>query len=135
MTLIHYNQQRVYRRTAVTYPLNVFTYNVFIFSTFWHPDTKHQPRATVYRNDDDLSAYRVLGMNGLACDIYCDLANNGMVGRLRAVSRGGGVPGTPLIDIQEKNLIAEKYCCNCRKTSNSLGTQENRVGISIKWNY
>ena len=48
---------------------------------------------------------------------------------------GGWMPGPPPLDIQEKNLTVEKYCCNCRKTSNSLGTQENRLGISIKWHY
>ena len=50
----------------------------------------------------------------------------------RVVSRRGGCPDPPLIS-KKKDSQLKKYCYNCRKTSNSLGTQKKRVGISIKW--
>ena len=54
----------------------------------------------------------------------------------RAVSGGIGCPEPPLDIPEKKNLAAEKYCCNCWKTSiHSLGMQENRVGISVKWHH
>ena len=56
-------------------------------------------------------------------------------GRVQA-GGGGRCPEPPASLISnKKNLTVKKYCCNCPKTSNSLGTQKNRVGISIKWHY
>ena len=48
------------------------------------------------------------------------------------MSRGGGVPGTPpLISKKKISQLKNTAASDGRLDSNGLGTQENRVGISI----